>query len=66
MKGPYAIFEGKIEPKDIKQGKLGDCYLLSALAAISEYPFIIKRIFETTEESSYGAYGVWLFIDGIW
>lgn len=35
MKGPFAIFEGKIEPNDIKQGKLGDCYLLSAMAAIS-------------------------------
>ena len=33
---------------------------------MSEYPFIIKRIFETTETSSYGAYGIWLFIDGLW
>lgn len=66
MKGDYFIFEGLIEPKDIKQGRLGDCYLLSALASISEYPFIVKRIFETTTESSYGAYGIWLFIDGLW
>ena len=36
------------------------------MAAISEYPFVVKRIFCTTEESSYGAYGVWLFIDGRW
>lgn len=45
LKGSYEVFEGAIEPRDIKQGKLGDCYLLSALCAISEYPFIIKRIF---------------------
>jgi calpain-15 len=51
---------------DIKQGKLGDCYFLSSLTSISEYPFIIKRIFETTEVSTYGIYGVWLFIDGLW
>lgn len=45
MKGSFGVFEGAIEPMDIKQGKLGDCYLLSALCAISEHPFIIKRIF---------------------
>lgn len=60
------MFEGKIEPTDIKQGRLGDCYLLSSVAAISEFPFIVKRLFETTDVSSYGYYGVWLFIDGLW
>lgn len=49
MKGNYFIFEGNIDPTDLKQGKLGNCYLLSALAGISEYPFVVKRIFETTE-----------------
>ena len=66
MKGDYAVFEGKIEPMDIKQGKLGDCYFLSALSSISEYPFIVKRLFETTEPSSYSYYGIWFFIDGLW
>lgn len=45
MKGQISVFEGKIEPLDIKQGRLGDCYFLSAIASISEYPFIVKRIF---------------------
>lgn len=30
------LFEGKIEPNDIMQGNLGDCYLLSTFAAIAE------------------------------
>lgn len=62
----FSVFEGKIESSDIKQGRLGDCYLLSAIGAISEYPFIVKRLFETTEQSSYCYYGIWLFIDGLW
>lgn len=36
------------------------------MISISEYPFIVKRLFETTEVSSYCYYGVWLFVDGIW
>ena len=40
--------------------------MLSSIASISEFPFIIKRIFEATEISVYGVYGIWLFIDGMW
>ena len=29
-------------------------------------PICVKRILETSEISSYGMYGAWLFIDGIW
>ena len=66
MRQGFGVFEGKIEPNDIKQGRLGNCYFLSALASISSYPFIVKRLFQTTEVSSYHYYGVWLFVDGIW
>jgi len=35
MKGNYFVFEGKVEPADLKQGRLGNCYLLSAIAGLS-------------------------------
>jgi len=35
------LFDG-IEPADIMQGSLGDCWLLAALAGIAEYPTFIK------------------------
>lgn len=52
------LFEGKIEPNDIMQGNLGDCYLLSTLAAIAETPKRISKIFVSTETSKNGIYAV--------
>lgn len=39
------IFQGKVEPQDIKQGYLGDCYFLAGLAAIAERPDRIFNLF---------------------
>jgi len=46
IKGPI-IFDDKIVPDDIKQGYLGDCYLLAALAALAEVPQRILNLFLT-------------------
>jgi hypothetical protein len=45
LEGDLRIFEGNIEPKDVKQGRLGNCYLMSAIMLISQHPEIIKRLF---------------------
>jgi hypothetical protein len=62
----YLLFDEKIEFDDINQGSLGNCYFLSAIAAISEFPEMIYQIFRTKEKNSEGYYEVILFIDGEW
>ncbi|EAR84910.2 calpain family cysteine protease (macronuclear) [Tetrahymena thermophila SB210] len=55
-----------IEPDDIKQGLLGDCYFLCALSALAEQDCLIERLFHTKEKQKYGVYSVWLNINGEW
>ena len=41
------IFKGKIQPQDIRQGQLGDCYFLAGLAALAQRPDRIFNLFLT-------------------
>lgn len=43
--GDIFIFDNDPTPSDIKQGGLGDCYLLSAISALAEDPVRIKKLF---------------------
>lgn len=57
----HKLFSAGITPEDIYQGELGDCWLLSALAALSEYPNKIMEIFLTDSYNPRGIYYAQLF-----
>lgn len=58
------LFEGRIAFDDIYQGKIGNCYFLSALAAMCKFPGLIEQIFISKDVSKSGFYQVILWIDG--
>lgn len=60
------IFFDKIEPNDIKQGALGNCWFLSALSSLAERPSLVRRLFVTTTVNQFGIYRVKLCINGEW
>jgi hypothetical protein len=55
------LFEGKIEPDDLCQGAVGDCWLVAAFACASEHPDSIRRLFKTKEYNPRGLYKVKIF-----
>ena len=53
-----------ILPAGVKQGDLGDCWLLSAASALAENPERIKKLFDNEEYSANGMFTVNFFLRG--
>jgi len=64
LKGNLKVFKGGIEPNDILQGSLGDCYFLSTLSVLAEKPKRIRDLFVKDEIRSEGCYAVKLCKNG--
>jgi hypothetical protein len=62
------VFENGIEAADILQGGLGDCWFLSSLAALAEYPKLIEALFPifSREYHESGVYFVRFCKNGLW
>ena len=55
------ILFSRVGPSDIRQGKLADCWLLAAFAAVAEVPRYIESLFEQREVNPFGKYVIRLF-----
>lgn len=61
---PIYVFEDGVEPNDINQGQLGDCYFLAALSSLAEFPDRVKALFVTKTVNEAGIYLVNFFLNG--
>lgn len=64
FKGSAFTIYNEISPSDIKQGDCGDCYFLSSISSLAEFPQRVKDIFITNEVNEAGCYAVRLYING--
>ena len=68
----FAVFESGVLPTDCRQGLLGDCWLMCALAALAEVPEFVENAFRLPDgtmqpmQSPYGVYSVRLCKNGSW
>ena len=65
--GPeYALFEGKIEFDDVRQGQIGNCYFMASISALTECPQILAEIFRQHKVQNNGRYEICMKLDGEW
>ena len=62
----YQVFYEGINKDDIIQGGLGDCYFLSAVAALCKYPELVEKLFLIKTKSNEHCYGCYYRVNGIW
>lgn len=55
-----ALFRN-IKPSEIKQGQLGDCWLLAGVSSLSRFPSAVRKLFLQQFRSSTGIYNIRLF-----
>jgi calpain-15 len=59
------IFVDGVNPNDIKQGMLGDCYYLACLSSMAEVHEHVENRFVTKTVNSAGIYMVSLYVNGL-
>jgi len=49
------LFDDLIEPNDLTQGQVGDCWLLASIAGLAEFPNMVRELFcaDYNEEGKY-------------
>jgi len=57
----FKLFQDAIECSDVNQGSLGNCYLISIIAALSERHDLIKKIFKTKQVNKDGFYEIYYY-----
>ncbi|KAI9328778.1 hypothetical protein BDR26DRAFT_40783 [Obelidium mucronatum] len=58
--------KGEYSPHHVKQGRIGDCWFVSALSVIAENPALVHRILPKQTDIQNGVYLTRFFIDGAW
>lgn len=66
MEGEISIFEDDVDPNDINQGELANCWFLSALSCLAERPILVKRLFLQDSFNEQGIYRIKVCKNGEW
>ena len=59
-----SVLFDQIRPQDVKQGQVGDCWLMASIAAVASHPELIKKLFNTKHVTEDGKYSISLYDAG--
>ncbi len=61
------VWSGGVDPDDVSQGRLGNCYFLAAIAgcALGDHDVLLKDLC-IEDHADVGMYGVKFFVNGKW
>lgn len=61
------LFQKHMETSHVRQGAIGDCWFLSALAVVAEKPHLMQRVVPHDGKlNKAGCYQINLYLDGCW
>lgn len=62
----HSLVKNGFSPGDVRQGAVGNCWFLSALAVVAEKRYLVKKLLPHSELNDKGCYQVNLCLDGKW
>ena len=62
----HSLVKNGFSPDDVRQGAVGNCWFLSALAVIAEKRYLVKQLLPHSELNDKGCYQVNICLDGKW
>jgi hypothetical protein len=60
------LYRKAIDPSQVRQGAVGNCWFLSALAVVAEKPYLVRQLLPHCKLNDKGCYQVNLCLDGQW
>ncbi|GAX14041.1 calpain-15 [Fistulifera solaris] len=63
---PCCMVKSAFDPSQVRQGAVGNCWFLSALATVAEKAYLIENIMPHRKLNEVGCYQVNLCLDGKW
>ena len=60
----FKLFGSTIDPTDIQQGGIGDCYFVSSVASLAERPSRVRALFYNKETNDAGCYLIKFYVNG--
>jgi hypothetical protein len=60
------LYQKSIDPSQVRQGAVGNCWFLSALAVVAEKPHLVRQLLPHDALNHVGCYQINLCLDGKW